>query len=152
VYLSMGFLDSARSEFEEAKRLCSRGEARCTLSTDGKVSMLGYRLAAAGVLESSQGIARLRRLSEEQYVPACWVAACYASTGDIDQAFTWVAKAVEERSSWLIYLAVDPAFDPIRDDPRFARLLRTIGLVGDTGSDLEARSSRPLPLERTTQR
>lgn len=51
-----------------------------------------------------------------------------AMLGERDQAFEFLNKAVEERK-WLIYnLNVEPAFDSLRDDPRFEELVRRVGL------------------------
>jgi hypothetical protein len=43
--------------------------------------------------------------------------------GDHDAAFASLDRACEERAGYLVYLNVDPAVDPIRNDPRFAELL-----------------------------
>jgi len=48
----------------------------------------------------------------------------FQSLGDKDQAFDWWAKACEEHSVDVRYLKVDPLSDNLRDDPRFADLLR----------------------------
>jgi len=48
--------------------------------------------------------------------------------GETDRAFDWLGEAVEERSSLLVWLKVVPAFDPIRGDPRFEKLLAAVGL------------------------
>ena len=45
----------------------------------------------------------------------------------LDKAFTWLEKPLEARSAGLIYLGVDPAYDSIREDPRFVELLRKVG-------------------------
>jgi hypothetical protein len=47
--------------------------------------------------------------------------------GENDQAFEWLQKACEERSSWLIWLKVDPRLDSLRTDPRFMDLVRRVG-------------------------
>ncbi len=47
---------------------------------------------------------------------------------DADKALTWLEKALKARSTWIIYLGVDPALDRLRSDPRFVSLLRRIGL------------------------
>jgi serine/threonine-protein kinase len=60
--------------------------------------------------------------------PSLSLAAAYAKLGEQDKAFEWLEKAYERRNSSLPYLAVNPDFDPLRDDPRFDDLLRRIGL------------------------
>ncbi len=56
------------------------------------------------------------------------VAAAYTDAGDADKALTWLEKAVETRCYGITYLAVDPAFDGLRSDPRFVSLLKRMGL------------------------
>jgi TolB-like protein/DNA-binding winged helix-turn-helix (wHTH) protein len=51
------------------------------------------------------------------------VAQLYARAGDREQAFVWLEKAFENRSAPLVYLRVDPRYDRVRSDPRFASLL-----------------------------
>lgn len=51
-----------------------------------------------------------------------------AHSGDKDQAFEWLEKAYESRDEWVRFLKVEPAFDSLRADPRYADLLRRIGL------------------------
>ncbi len=50
---------------------------------------------------------------------AFWVALTYISLGDHDQALRWLDRAIDMRSSRLIYARADSRLDPIRSDPRF---------------------------------
>jgi TolB-like protein/Tfp pilus assembly protein PilF len=55
------------------------------------------------------------------------VAQLYSTLGDKDKAFFWLNKAYEERAVRLIYLRVEPEYDPLRTDPRYVELVRRIG-------------------------
>ena len=58
------------------------------------------------------------------------VAFIYIGLGQKDQALEWLNKAYEARSPWLVFgLKVDPRFDSLRADPRFADLLRRMHLA-----------------------
>jgi hypothetical protein len=51
------------------------------------------------------------------------VALVYAGLGQNDGAFTWLNEAFDERSHWLVWLRLDPRWDGLRPDPRFAELV-----------------------------
>ena len=57
------------------------------------------------------------------------LAATCAAAGQRDQAFAWLERAFSERDPMLVAARTDPAFDPLRDDARFAALLRRIGFA-----------------------
>jgi TolB-like protein/Tfp pilus assembly protein PilF len=59
---------------------------------------------------------------------SCYAAQVYASIGEKDLAFEWLEKAYEERSPLLVYAKVMPYYDALRSDPRFATLLKRLGL------------------------
>ena len=63
-----------------------------------------------------------------EFIPRAYLAATYGWLGEKDKAFRMLEKAYEERDSRLVHLKVDPRFDCLRSDPRFADLLRRIGL------------------------
>ena len=50
----------------------------------------------------------------------------YAQLGDVDEALRWLQRAVDDGTRDLIYLNVEPAFDSLRGDPRFAVLTRQV--------------------------
>ncbi len=43
----------------------------------------------------------------------------------------WLERAYEERSSWIVWVKVEPRFDSVRSDPRFVSLLRRMRLEGE---------------------
>jgi eukaryotic-like serine/threonine-protein kinase len=56
------------------------------------------------------------------------IALDYALLGLRDQAFAWLEKADAVRTNRFNFIAVDPLLDGLRDDARFAALLRKAGL------------------------
>ncbi|HEY3173895.1 MAG TPA: protein kinase [Thermoanaerobaculia bacterium] len=91
-------------------------------------SSLGHAYAVFGRRADAQSILNmLRERSKKSYVPSYFSALIYAGLGDRDQAFEWLEKAFQERSTVLAYLRMDPRLAPLRSDPRFAELLRRTG-------------------------
>jgi serine/threonine protein kinase/Tfp pilus assembly protein PilF len=60
------------------------------------------------------------------------VAQAYVRAGDKDLAFKWLERAFRERSNYMVFLNVEPVYDPLRSDPRFKDLLRRVGLPETT--------------------
>jgi hypothetical protein len=52
----------------------------------------------------------------------------YLGLGDNEQSIAWLERAYQEQSMILQFLKVHPFLDPLRDDPRFADLVRRVGL------------------------
>ena len=52
----------------------------------------------------------------------------YVALGERDKAFAELNKSYENREPSMRSLKVDPLLDPLRDDPRFADLMRRMGL------------------------
>ncbi|MGA8212735.1 MAG: hypothetical protein WB799_04030 [Candidatus Sulfotelmatobacter sp.] len=59
---------------------------------------------------------------------AYFIAQAYADLGEKDQAFQWLNTTYEEHDEHLMWLKTDFVLDPIRSDPRFAELVRKVGL------------------------
>jgi serine/threonine protein kinase/tetratricopeptide (TPR) repeat protein len=93
------------------------------------LALLGYAHARLGERnEALRMLEELRALAKRRFVPAFSFALVYAGLEDNDQAFTWLEKACEERFNRLAYLNVEALWDPLRFDPRFAELLRRVGI------------------------
>jgi serine/threonine-protein kinase len=78
--------------------------------------------------EAMEIIRKIKLMEKSQYVMSYRIAAIYAALGDKDHAFAELAKAVEHRDWDMHRLKVDPFVDSLRDDPRFAELLKKVGL------------------------
>jgi TolB-like protein/DNA-binding winged helix-turn-helix (wHTH) protein len=90
---------------------------------------LGRACAVSGrQVEARKILDRLKGLSRRRYVMPYHIATIYAALGDRDQAFAWLQKAFDERDDRLMFLKVDPFWDSLRSDPRYAKLVRGIGL------------------------
>ena len=61
-------------------------------------------------------------------MPTAAVVNAYLGLGDNEQTFSWLERAYNEHSPILLYIKVHPFFDPLRGDPRFADLVRRVGL------------------------
>jgi DNA-binding winged helix-turn-helix (wHTH) protein/tetratricopeptide (TPR) repeat protein len=62
------------------------------------------------------------------YVSPYDVALVHAGLGESAAALDWIERAYEERSENLALLKVDPRFDGLRAEPRFADVMRGVGL------------------------
>jgi DNA-binding winged helix-turn-helix (wHTH) protein/Flp pilus assembly protein TadD len=106
-----------------------------------RLSNLGYAYAVSGEHDkANETLRHLLHISQSHYVPSYALALMYVALGDNEEAFTWLEKACDEHSHWVLFLGVEPMLDPLRADARFAPLLERAGLPhqGST-SDLLAR-------------
>jgi hypothetical protein len=98
-------------------------------SSRRELAALGLALAASHRESEARIIlSQFKERSQQTYVQPMWVAVIHLALGEKDQAFDWVQKAYDDRSAWLVDLKVDPLFDSVRSDPRFADLLRRVCL------------------------
>ena len=90
---------------------------------------LGYCYAVMG--RQAEALQILREL-DERYARregiGMYLAQVYAGFGDKDQVFAWLEKDFQLRSGVLPYITWWLNFDDVRSDPRYAELLRRMGL------------------------
>jgi serine/threonine protein kinase len=93
-------------------------------------SALGHAYALSGNRTEAQKVLdHLKGLSAHSYVAPFDFAVIYAGLGEKDQAITWLNRSYAERSYYMaVYLTTDARLDSLRSDPRFADLLRRVGL------------------------
>jgi TolB-like protein/Flp pilus assembly protein TadD len=73
-------------------------------------------------------LGELKARKNAGYVPTGAFVNAYLGLGDKEQAFYWLEQAYLEKSNILQFMKTHPFFDPIRSDPRFADLMRRVGL------------------------
>jgi TolB-like protein/Tfp pilus assembly protein PilF len=119
-YELKGELSAAIAEWEKARELDDNPTV---------LAKLGHGYAVAGKKgEALKILSELKKMSAQRYVSPYFVAMTYAALGENDQAFTWLEKTYDDRNEMLIWLKVDPIFDSLHSDPRFADLVRRVGL------------------------
>ena len=89
------------------------------------LAAIGHTAGLAGDHDRSRAVlAELEQIAGQRYVSSYCIGLVHIGLGDPDRAFASLERACDERAGYLVYLNVDPAVDPIRNDPRFADLLR----------------------------
>ena len=123
-YEQKGQFTSAIAEFKKAVDLSS-GNALMKASLAHAYAVAGMKGDALSALEE------LNLISKQHYVSPYEIAVIYAGLAEKDKAFEQLEKALQERSVWLIHLnlRVDPRLSTLRSDPRFADLVRRVGLA-----------------------
>jgi tetratricopeptide (TPR) repeat protein len=122
VYEEKGLYREALAEFKQVDAMLP--------SWPVAIAAIGHVAGVAGQREEAQqALNQLFSLSKQKYVTPYGVALVYAGLGEKEQAFEWLNKAYDERSHWLVWLKLDPRWDNLRPDPRFAKLVRRIGLT-----------------------
>jgi TolB-like protein/Flp pilus assembly protein TadD len=120
VYVQKREFSSAIAELQKARQLEDSPDS---------LAELGYTYALSGRRQEAQKALRdLRLMSERRYTSPRDYALIYAGLGDRDKAFEWLEKGYRERAV-MAELSVDPRWDNLRTDARFANLMKRVGLA-----------------------
>jgi serine/threonine protein kinase/TolB-like protein/Flp pilus assembly protein TadD len=130
---AVGHMELARCFVEQGKYEESIAAYKQAVSLMGRTSQLvgelGYTYAVSGKrADALKMLDELKEMSARQYVSPLYFAFVHIGLGDKEQAFVHLEQAYQERSTWLMWIKVDPRFDPLRSEPRFAELLRRMNL------------------------
>jgi len=126
------FLGRAESELGHHAAAIEALERTAVLS-DGNgvvIAALAHALARSGDLEEARALlARLEALRSSQFVSSFQFALAHAGLGDTEAALASLERAAEERSAFMVGLAVQPGLDALRAEPRCRALLARIGIA-----------------------
>jgi serine/threonine-protein kinase len=127
-YWLLGLIQAHRRDFDESLAAVQRA-VHLSPQTPRMHGALGRTLALSGRRRRALDVLRkLESYASERYVSPLEFAWIQFALGEVDLGFQWLAKACDDRSFDLISLKVDPRFDTLRDDDRFAPILKQLGL------------------------
>jgi tetratricopeptide (TPR) repeat protein len=133
-YIEKGMYAEALADTEKWRRVYSEGPWYW--------SVRAYIYGRAGQQERARReLEKLEQLNRRQQLAPVTMVWAYLGVGNKEDTFAWLEKAYSEHSNLMVTLKVEPAFDPLRGDPRFQDLLRRVGLAAE--SSAAGQASRP---------
>ncbi len=123
---------------QASERMGDSDQALTALNSAGRfnggsskeISIRGYICATLGkTTEAHEALKTLDAVSRERYVPPYAPALVYLGLGQHDAAIAWLERAYDAHDVHLVFPPVDPKWDPLRADPRFADLLERCGFI-----------------------
>ena len=125
VYLWLGHAYMGKKQYEKALAAYQKsvhGIGYHNTFVAQPLVKLGRRDEAAKMLQE------IEHDAERLYIRNEALAAGLAAVGEMDKALMYLGRAVNARSAGMIYLNVDPVYDALRADPRFAGVVAQVGL------------------------
>jgi tetratricopeptide (TPR) repeat protein len=126
-YDCLGLSYLARRMYDQAITACQQS-VKLSESSPSRAVGLAEAYAAAGKRpEAKEILKQLRARSAQTYVSPVFLARLYLALGEREQALAQLKEAWAGRDYYLVWLNVDPAFDPLHSDDRFQDVLRRVG-------------------------
>ena len=127
-YLALGQVYEAKGMHEEAIKSLQKAIG-IGGRTSGVLAPLGRAYAASGKkVEAQKILTELKEMAKQTYVSSYDLAILYVGLGDNEHALEQLNKAYEDRAGWIMDINVEPVFDSLRSDPRFAELVSRMKL------------------------
>lgn len=127
-YVEAARVGNLRPDFAEEAIQSHERSVELSTGLDIFLGWLGLALAVCGrEAETRAVLARLRQ-SNRYNLPTSF-GFIHLGLGEVDTAFEWFDRAIEERDQIMMPILSYAHFDPIRDDPRFAALVRKMKLA-----------------------
>ena len=123
-----GLAFTEQGRFQEA---LSNLQKAAQLDNSSTILALGAHVhAVAGQKsEAKRLIQAVEEGAKHRYFCPYEIGTAYVSLGDQDTAYKWFHKGLEDRADCMAWLGVEPWMEPFRSDPRYAPLLRAVGLA-----------------------
>ena len=120
VYIQNGLFDEGLAELEKAKQ--NRKNDPILIYSTGMIYAAQGKRA-----EALQTIKELDEMSGASLSEAHWIAKIYATLNEKELALTWLERGLAAGAIG-VFTKDDPVWDPIRSEPRFADLLKRMGV------------------------
>jgi serine/threonine-protein kinase len=91
------------------------------------IATWAYMNARAGNRDEALKAMDDLRQRSSKYVLPLFLARIHTALGENDQAFDYLERVYADRSESIVWLKVDPSFEPLHKDPRFVALLKKVG-------------------------
>lgn len=118
-YLQKGMNEEAFAEFQR----------RLSLQPNFPKAQTDLALAYAALGDEKEALrilGKLQQQAKQEYVTPYPMARAYFRLGQKEEALAWLQKGLATNDGDMQQLKVDPDFDPLRSDPRFQNLLRSM--------------------------
>ena len=93
-------------------------------------ALLVVSLARSGEMDAARShLGIMQQAAATRFVSPYYLAIAHLGLGELDAALDRLDQARDERAAQLIYLRAEPLVDPLRNQPRFRRLLELTGLA-----------------------
>jgi serine/threonine-protein kinase len=126
-YWALGLIQEQRKDFDEAAAAFQRA-LQLSPQSPRMHGALARTYALSGKKDLATGILRkLEGLTKTRYVSPFEFASIHFALEQTDRGFRWLNKACQDRCFELISLKVDPRFDSLKEDRRFAAVARQVG-------------------------
>ena len=127
-YLTLGLIQEQRQEFDESAAAIRRAVDLAPNSLRMQTA-LARTLALSGKPDRARELLRsLEQMTATRYVSPVEFMTLAFATGDRDAGYRWLNKACDERCFEMLALKVDPRFESISADARFAAVASRVGV------------------------
>lgn len=109
-------------------------EAMAELERVRKIDNWAWIVAEIGCVDAHLGkreeaqkvVEELKARAAHEYIDETLIVYIYIALGEKDEAFAWMEKGYQSRAGNIPWLEMEPKFDPLRSDPRFAPFVRRV--------------------------
>lgn len=116
-YIEKGMYAEAVVEARKARELSATQTHSYTFES--------YALAKWGKTDEARAVCdALLKIRNDRWVPPSQIALAYNGLNDTDETFAWLERGFEEHDPKMVFLKVEPKWNNLRSDPRFAELIR----------------------------